>query len=210
MKIVFVCGSPKGENSLSMRLIEQMIPFLKGHQYGVLQLSEDLNRHTALQIMDMADGIILVSPVYFGGLPSALLGFLSDMELHMQERRARVSAVVHGDLTDPEDTMNTLSIIERWSLKTGLSYKTGLGIGASDALSIKQEAFHNQHLQNGLQHCMEGVLQNQDYPSFMIMIGNRMAYRRLMENHYRKKMSDNGIEPDSLSWRLHDLFRTQR
>ena len=109
MKIVFVCGSPK-EDSLSAKIIEQMIPYVKGHQYGILNVDENLNRHTALQIMDMADGIVFVSPVYMGSLPSSMLGFLSDLELHMRERKARVTAIVHGDLFDTDDPNINISL----------------------------------------------------------------------------------------------------
>lgn len=206
MKIVFVCGSPK-EDSLSAKIIEQMIPYVKGHQYGILNVDENLNRHTALQIMDMADGIVFVSPVYMGSLPSSMLGFLSDLELHMRERKARVTAIVHGDLFDTDDPMNALSIYERWAVRVGLTFMSGLGIGGCDALMIRESAFSNKHLSNGLQNCILSVINNQIFQSCTLSIGNRMAYRRMMENYYHTRMEANGVEPDTLNAKLGRFFR---
>lgn len=206
MKIVFVCGSPK-ENSLSMKIIDQMVTYVKGHQYGILHVDENLNRSMALQIMDMADGIVFVSPVYMGSLPSALLGFLSDLELHMRERKARITAIVHGDLFDTDDTMNALSIIERWSAKMGLTFMSGLGIGGCDALNIRESAFSNKHLSNGLQNCMLSIINNHVFQSCTVSIGNRMAYRRMMENYYHGLMEENGVAPDTLNAKIGRFFR---
>ena len=66
MKIVFVNGSPKGNNCISQKIIDRLIPYCKGHQYGILSVNEDMDRNMALQIMNMADGIVIVSSVYAG------------------------------------------------------------------------------------------------------------------------------------------------
>lgn len=208
MKIVFVNGSPKGEAGISQKIIDRLIPFCKGHQYGILQIQEDMDRNMALQIMNMADGIVIVSPVYAGVIPSVLLGFLSDLEMHMMERKARVSAIVHGDLFDSDDCLNALGVVESWASHTGLTFCNGLGIGGSDQFYVSAAGFENRHLKQGMADIMRSVEQGIILPSVCISLGNRMLYRRNMESMHRAKMAENGIEPDGWNTRFARLFRS--
>lgn len=208
MKIVFVNASASLQGSVSEQIINRMIPACKGHQYGVLQVSEDMNRHTAMQIMAMADAAVIVSPVYMGSLPNQLLGFFSDVEMHLSEKKARICAVVHGDLFDSDDTLNALGVVERWALKCGLSYHMGLGIGAADQMKYNNRGFDNRHVVNGLSNIMAAALKGQTFPSVCVSVGNRMLYRRDMENFHHKKMEENGIVPDTLNAKIAKLFRS--
>lgn len=208
MKIVFVNGSPKGNNCISQKIIDRLIPYCKGHQYGILSVNEDMDRNMALQIMNMADGIVIVSPVYAGGIPSVLLGFLSDLEMHMSEKKARVSAIVHGDLFDSDDCLNALSIVEAWTSHTGLAFCNGLGIGGSDQFMVSDAGFDNRHLKEGMADIMRSIIQGVSLASRCVSPGNRMLYRRNMETLHHAKMEENGVEPDTWNVRIARLFRS--
>ena len=208
MKIVFVNGSPKGDASVSQKIIDRLIPFCKGQQYGILHISEEMDRNMALQIMNMADGIVIVSPVYAGVIPSVLLGFLSDLEMHMMERKARVSVIVHGDLFDSDDCLNALGVMESWASHTGLMFCNGLGIGGSDQFYVSDAGFENRHLKEGMRNVMASLIQGNILPSLCVSMGNRMLYRRNMENMHPAQMEDNGVEPDTWNARIARLFRS--
>lgn len=208
MKIVFVNGSPKGDAGVSRKIIDRLIPFCKGQQYGILHISEQMDRNMALQIMNMADGIVIVSPVYAGVIPSVLLGFLSDLEMHMIERRARVSVIVHGDLFDSDDCLNALGVMESWASHTGLMFCNGLGIGGSDQFYVSDAGFENRHLKEGMRNVMTSLIQGSIFPSLCVSMGNRMLYRRNMENMHHAKMEENGVKPDTWNARIARLFRS--
>lgn len=206
MKIVFVNGSPKGKDSVTQKIIDHLVPFCKGHQYGVLNVSDDYSRSDMIRIMDMADSIVIVSPVHMGSVPSGLLGFLSDMEMHINERKALVSAVIHGDLFDSDDSLNAISVIERWAEKTGVSFVSGLGIGGSDALNYDDAGFGNRHLKTALENIMKTVIHGIGADPVCVSVGNRLLYRRNMESRYHQAMETNGITPDTLNKKISKLF----
>ena len=77
--------------------------------------------------------------------------------MHMIERRARVSVIVHGDLFDSDDCLNALGVMESWASHTGLMFCNGLGIGLAD------EMIRTHYDENGNELQAYGFFNNDDF-----------------------------------------------
>ena len=95
-----------------------------------------------------------------------------------------------------------------WASHTGLMVCNGLGIGGSGQFYVSDAGFENRHLKEGLRNVMASLIQGNILPSLCVSMGNRMLYRRNMENMHHAKMEENGVEPDTWNARIARLFRS--
>ena len=89
---------------------------------------------------------------------------------------------VHGDLFVRLDCVIALGVMESWASHTGLMFCNGLGIGGSDQFYVSDAGFENRHLKEGMRNVMTSLIQGNILPSLCVSMGNRMLYRRNMEN----------------------------
>ena len=59
-----------------------------------------------------------------------------------------------------------------------------------------------------MRNVMTSLIQGSIFPSLCVSMGNRMLYRRNMENMHHAKMEENGVEPDTSNARIARLFRS--
>jgi multimeric flavodoxin WrbA len=88
MKITIMNASPKEENSASQQLIDRLIPFLKGNEYGVLQVRQGMDEDLALKAAELSDAWIIVAPMYLSSLPSSMIALMDVLGSEDPARRA--------------------------------------------------------------------------------------------------------------------------
>lgn len=203
MRVVFINASPKEGGSLSSLLIEKMIPYIRGHQYGVLNVREDMDRHMAVQVLNMADAIVVVSPVSFGSLPSRLLGLFSETEMHMHDGGIPVCAIVHGDLYETDDVCSSMEVIKRWCERAHLEWITGIGAAGADGFLTGTGSFPHRW-NSALKNMAQALVDKNGISEEIFSIGIRMFYKHTMEQSHRRRIHDNGLETRDMNSRITD------
>ena len=145
----------------------------------------------------------------------ALIGIYTSKEVAIKVAREQVESIektnnwiIENDLFDSDDCLNALGVMESWASHTGLMFCNGLGIGGSDQFYVSDAGFENRHLKEGMCNVMTSLIQGSIFPSLCVSMGNRMLYRRNMENMHHAKMEENGVEPDTWNARIARLFRS--
>lgn len=92
MKLVYLCGSPNKEESLSSALIhalDKKLPEHEGIFLDTLDKADDIVKYLdELRPHDKAGALVIAFPLYFDGLPACLTGSLEVMSEKMPERES--------------------------------------------------------------------------------------------------------------------------
>lgn len=137
--IVAINGSPKTKGSVSAMLIEQIQDILESTAttYQVPKLLKQENLTATIADILQADALLIVFPLYVDALPAQLLKFLTLLEqqaIATVGRSPTVYAVCNCGFYEAEHTRLALDIIEHFSVRSGLVWGYGLGIGGGGFL----------------------------------------------------------------------------
>lgn len=144
MKIALINGSPKVKDSASKALLEE----LRAHLSPKAECIE-LEFHTPKLTPDkmtrllQADAWVFAFPLYVDGIPAHLLSCLVGLEqfLVSQSRQnaiqdtIRVYGIANCGFYEGVQAEYALQILQNWSIKAGLAWGGGIGIGGGGGLS---------------------------------------------------------------------------
>lgn len=195
MRVVVINASLKKEEGISSLLIERMIPYLKDCEYGVLKVSDFIDKKVLRRILKAADAFVIVTPVSWGGLPSSLSGLLSEMEFLPVKQNIPVCTVIHGEQYDPSSFMHAENILRIWSERCHLHLCMNILIGGSDQLPALKSISSGTGVFRKADHAFRDLaeaLQNQEKPDQSFSIGSSFLYKRTMEKSWKKELERNG------------------
>ena len=134
-QIAVINGSPKTENSASGMLISQIENILgtKATIYQAIKLIHKEGISDALSDILKADTLLIVFPLYLDSLPAPLVKLLTLIEQEAANTSGRlptVYAVCNCGFYEANHTKIALNIIENFTIRTGLSWGYGIGIGS--------------------------------------------------------------------------------
>lgn len=138
MRIALINGSPKIKNSASSVLLED----IKGC-WGENVEIVDLGLHSAeipkeeIGKLAKTDAWIFAFPLYVDGIPGHLLSCLVQLEeVCRQNLRIPVYGIVNCGFYEGVQAKLALKVLQNWSVKAGLVWGGGVGVGGGGALAM--------------------------------------------------------------------------
>ena len=151
--ILCVCGSPRGRASVSFALLEKLnvgkkttvcLPLEKppaGSEAKIPSGGEAKIPAGGEAKIPAGGAAVLSFPLYFDGLPSALLAALDDLPAECEY----LYALVNCGFFEGAQTLPAFEILKDFCRKTGRYFSGGMGIGAGPLLrSPLSEKIHPQ------------------------------------------------------------------
>ena len=199
MRIAFITGSPKANNSASRALLED----LKGcfgekaeivnYGFHSAAISEEIIRELA-----ETDAWVFSCPLYVDGVPGHLLSCLVQLEeAHIQNPQIRIYGIVNCGFYEGIQAELALKILQNWSLKAGFIWSGGIGVGGGGALAMmpKVEPGHGPKapIDKALAELSDAILKKEVRENQYVSIGlPRFLYKTAAQLNWRKKIRANG------------------
>ena len=148
-RIALLSASPKVDQewAVSNLLAQRGEALLKKEQSNVsiIHIRHDvLHRETAVSfdLMQEADAVVMIFPLYFFCLPAMLTRFLQDFAAQMPvaTKACAVYAIVNCGFPEPEINSEAMRVVEIFAHRTGRSFGGGVMIGCGGMLLGAQGA----------------------------------------------------------------------
>ncbi len=130
MKVVFINGSPKKNNSASNYFLKLLTAFLKEKTIiEKLRTQNDYDR--ILKQIETADTVVFSIPLYVDNVPSHVLSFLLEMEHFCVERslNLKVYAIANNGFIEGKQNKPLFRVLENFCIRSDIEWGGGLGIG---------------------------------------------------------------------------------
>ena len=140
--IVAINGSPKTKNSASAMFINQIENFLETEitVYQAITLARQEDISIALTDILKADMLLIVFPLYVDSISAPLIKVLTLLEREVINTNAqfpKVYAICNCGFYEDTHTRLALSIIENFSVRSGLPWGYGVGIGGGEFVRMQ-------------------------------------------------------------------------
>ncbi len=202
MRIALIDGSPKGNNSASRVLLED----LKGYwreDAEVVNLgfhSAEISKE-AIEELSGTDAWVFAYPLYVDGIPGHLLSCLIQLEeAHLQNRQIHIYGIVNCGFYEGIQTKLALKLLQNWSIKAGFIWSGGIGVGGGGGLAMMPKlepghgpkapidkalaAFSDIILQKKVQ---ENIYVSVAFPRFLYKIGAQIGWRQMIKANGGKR-----------------------
>jgi multimeric flavodoxin WrbA len=138
-KVLLVNGSPRGRESVSQTLVDFLNKKLTAlsvetemlHVISPVHPKEKVERFH--QMMDSADSVVLVFPLYVDHIPSGLMKFLEDFSLyrksHPSVKTQSLMAVVNSGFPEASQNDNAVAVCRRFAESEEFDWLGGLTLG---------------------------------------------------------------------------------
>ncbi len=205
MKVLMINGSPKASGSVSEELIRRYAEYSR-QESDVIHVTEDSPLPYLASSLNSYDALIFVFPLYFDGLPSAVLRFLNTAETRVYRNEIPVYAIVNCGFHEGEQCETALKILKNWCRRTGLLWKGGAGIGAGPALlamsGVPSGNGPLKCLAKVFDHAQEAVHGNASEELYVSVGIPRLLYKMAAERSWRKQIVANGLSVEDLSAKI--------
>lgn len=138
-KISFINGSPRGKNSASKTLIDELCKITSATVKETNHFS--LNDRLDYEKIVASDAIVIAFPLYVDTLPSSVIEFLETLESFAKNttKQTKVYAIVNCGFFEGIQTKNAIALLENFCLKTGFLWRFGVGIGAGEFMQSTKD-----------------------------------------------------------------------
>ena len=195
MRIVLIDSSLSEDREISSFLIDRMLPFLKGCEYGILHISDPMDERMRRNILKAADGIVIITPLSCGGLPSSLSALLSEMEMKAMKRNIPVCSVLYGESMAGQEYVHAENILKIWKEKCRVHLCMNIRIQGAGTLHFMKNIPVGNGILRKMNHAfseMSDALKGNEKNDVIITAGSSFLYRKLMESYWKKKLQENG------------------
>lgn len=137
MKVAWINGSPKAENSASGSLLNDLSCYVSDR----VEIFEAAFHNTyvpeeTVEELGRAQAWVVAFPLYVDGIPAHVLSCLVQLEnVPWRERQIHIYGIVNCGFYEGIQAESALKILENWCRKTGFIWGGGLGIGGGGALA---------------------------------------------------------------------------
>jgi len=134
MRIACIVGSPRGNDGACGEILRRMKPYFARHELDEIEIQEGADLMDACFRVNDADGLVIISPLYFDGLPSEVLRFMEEMEFRARHKGVPCACVIACGYYEGEQAGIAVSMIENWCRRLSFHFTMGAGVGASGVL----------------------------------------------------------------------------
>ncbi len=141
---LLVIASPKAHQSVSHSLATHLAAQLAGRSVAVQLAYASSPKRSAASIvylhhlLDEADLLVFVFPLYLDQPPAALVKLLEDYAWHRRDRSFNrsqsMTAIVNSRLPEAHHSDTAVAILKRFAEMEGLQWRGGMALGGSRAL----------------------------------------------------------------------------
>lgn len=148
-RIVLVSASPKVDQdwAVSAFLAKRGEALLQNEEIEVITIPvrHALMHHEttqAFELLQQADALVLIFPLYFFCLPGMLTRFLQDFAANYPkaETNAPVYAIVNCGFPEPEINLEAMRVVEQFAIQTGREFGGGVMIGCGGMVIVAKDA----------------------------------------------------------------------
>lgn len=195
MRIALINGSPKGKNSTSHALLEDLKGYL-GEEPEIVHFgfsSAAISKENIEELSEM-DAWVLAFPLYIDGIPGHLLSCLIQLEeARLQNRQIHVYGIVNCGFYEGIQAELALKLLQNWSIKAGFLWSGGVGVGGGGGLASMPKvepgygpkapidkalaAFSDSILKKNVQ---ENVCMSVAFPRFLYQMGAQIGWRQMI------------------------------
>lgn len=201
-------ASPKEENSASQQLIDRLIPFLKGNEYGVLQVRQGLDEDLALKAAELSDAWIIVAPMYLSSLPSSMIALMDVLEAKICKKGIKVCGILQCGLYDPANTRMSMELIRLWCARNGYTYTGSVGIGAGACLNGLKKCPTGRYFLKALRPAyvslVASLTSGEEKETFFSVGLPKWLYVYLAQRQWEKGILAQGLEKKDLAYQPKD------
>lgn len=190
MRIVFIDGSLSEEKDAAF-LIERMIPFLKKNEYGIMRTCEPMDRKVRRNILKAAEGIVIVTPLISGNLPSSLTALLSEMEMQALKRDIPVCSVIYGESMDRKTYEHAENVLKIWGDRCHVRLCMNIQIQGSGQLRLMKDLPVTSGFMRKMNRAFADLaeaLNGNKKEDVVVTTGSAFLYRRRMEAYWKKEL----------------------
>lgn len=199
-KVCFINGSPRGKESSSLLLIDELDKILNHEEYiiSTITVTTSTRKNPLPDFNTILDAHILIItfPLYFGSLPGLLTTFLEDYYQYMQttnrNNQTKVYAIINCGFPEAVHNDHAAQMIEQFCTRLQLEWRFALEIGSGGILggtkNIPMQSFLKQDIYNGL----AAIATDIQTPS-LASLPNRLAKVRFPNWLYRFQANRNWI-----------------
>lgn len=211
MKIALINGSPKGKNSASGCLLDELKTILKDNN----TISEYYFRKPQLsikEIEELAEYNILVFafPLYVDGIPSHLLNCLIQIEQFfsdIKEKNIIVYSLINCGFYEGHQNAVAIEIMKNWCEKAELQWGQGVGIGAGGMMTYLKDVpighGPKKNLGVAFEELSNNLLKNSSGDDIFITVNfPRIIYKVAAEMGWRRSIKANGLKRRDLFLRM--------
>ena len=197
MKIALICGSPRGQKSVSSGLLADLGLYLKDRAevLPVALNGTEVSEET-LQLLAGADVWVVAAPLYFDALPGHLLYCLQQLE-PLKKPERRVYGIMNCGFYEGIQTAPALKILENFCRKADFHWCGGLGVGAGGSLKSlpdkNPEKGPKAPINKQLRQLADAVLAGETFPNTYVSPAiPRRLYQAAAEFLWRRGIRKNG------------------
>lgn len=195
MRIALINGSPKQKGSSSGTLLEDLKRFLsdKSEVTEIAMHAPSVTEET-IRELNNADALVFAYPLYVDCVPAHLLSCLVQLEKEcFRGRQISVYGIVNCGFYEGIQAEPALHVLQNWSVKAGLRWGGGIGIGGGGGLAMMSgpepgkgpkapinkelEAMADQILRDGTG---ENRYVSVAFPRFLYRLAAQMGWRQMI------------------------------
>ncbi|HKM34541.1 MAG TPA: hypothetical protein VJY54_07345 [Lachnospiraceae bacterium] len=198
MKIAMINGSPKGKNSASGVLLQDLKSYLtenaeiKEFCFNKPQIDERM-----MADLYPCDALVFAYPLYVDGIPSHLLSCLRELEKEgINNKNCMVFCIVNSGFFEGKQNAIAIEILKNWCHKMKLQWGMGIGVGGGGSLFQMQSAplgtGPKKSLGNAytlLKHCLEDQTSGEDLyisvnlPKWIYKLGAEAGWKQMIKKN---------------------------
>lgn len=181
MKIAFINGSPKGQNSSSFNILNGLRDYLNNNNPNVKNndnnkdikdISIDIHDFTWNRLSNKdedfksileCEAIVFSFPLYVDSIPSHLLRTLIDFDKYIKNntnKSMNVYVILNNGFFDGKQNNIAVENIKNWCNRVGFSFKQGIGIGGGAMLSATQSIDYGKGINKSVGKLLEDMSDN--------------------------------------------------
>ena len=143
-KISFINGSPKGKNSLSFKLLNQLGSIIDDEKNIINVNFKGTYEEKVFKNIIKSDAIVISFPLYYYCLPGVLLNFIQQFyeyskNKNINEKCIRVYAIVNCGFPEPQINEEAIKVIKNFCNKTNLYFRFAVSIGSGGFIDATKD-----------------------------------------------------------------------
>ena len=145
-KISFVNGSPKGNNSFSFKLLNELGNIIKDEKNFVNVNFKGQYEDIVYENLIDSDAIIISFPLYYYSLPGILIDFMQQFYEYVEKKSKnkkviKIYTIVNCGFPEPIINEEAIRIVECFSNMAGFNFRFAVSIGGGGFINATKDIF---------------------------------------------------------------------